>query len=84
LQYLKQVKTVVKLGDKERVEIFLSPKQLQVCQYMQTKDEVNPKEIRDDLGIITATVLQILNKLIAMEKIERLGEGRSTRYRKII
>lgn len=79
---LEQVKTAVKLGDKERVEIFLSPKQLQVWQYMQTKDEVSPKEIREDLGITTATVLQILNKLIAMEKIERLGEGRSTRYRK--
>jgi hypothetical protein len=29
----------------------------------------------------TATVLQSLNKLVEMKKIERLGKGRATRYR---
>lgn len=78
---LEQVKLTVKLGDKERIEIFLSPKQLQVWEYMQNKGEVTPKEIRENLDMATATVLQVLNKLIEMKKIERLGEGRSTRYR---
>lgn len=80
---LKQVKLAVKLGDKERIEIFLSPKQLQVWELIQKRDELSPKDIREELGMATATVLQVLNKLVDMKKIERLGEGRSTRYRKI-
>jgi Fic family protein len=78
---LGQVKLVVKLGEKERIEIFLSSKQLQVWQFIQERIEVTPKEIRENLNIATATVLQVLNKLLEMKKIERLGEGRSTRYR---
>ncbi len=77
---LEQVKLAVKLGDKERIEVFLSPKQLQVWQFMQERVETTPKEIREHLNMATATVLQVLNKLIEMKKIERLGEGRSTRY----
>lgn len=80
---LEQVKLAVKLGDKERIEIFLSPKQLQVWQFMQERSETTPKEIREKLNIATATVLQVLNKLTEMKKIERLGEGRATRYKVI-
>ncbi|MBN2854161.1 Fic family protein [Patescibacteria group bacterium] len=78
---LEQVKLAVKLGDKERVEIFLSPKQLQVWQFIQEKRETTPREIRESLSMATATALQVLNKLVEIKKIERLGEGRSTRYR---
>ena len=78
---LEQAKLAVKLGDKERVEIFLSPKQLQVWEFMQEKRETTPKEIRGNLNMATATALQVLNKLVEIKKIERLGGGRSTRYR---
>jgi Fic family protein len=78
---LEQIKLAVKLSDKERIEIFLSPKQLQVWRFVNEKNEVTPKEIRENLNMATATVLQVLNKLIEMKKIERLGEGRSTRYK---
>ncbi len=78
---LEQVKLAVKLGDTERIEIFLSSKQFQVWQFAQERGEVTPKEIREELGMATATVLQVLNKLLDMKKIERLGEGRSTRYK---
>lgn len=80
---LKQVKLAVQLGDKERIEIFLSPKQLQVWQFMQERIEITPKEVRENLNMATATVLQVFNKLIEMKRIERLGEGRSTRYKVI-
>jgi len=43
---------------------------------------VTSKDIRENLGIKEATVLQILNKLLGMKKIERLGMGRGVRYRK--
>lgn len=78
---LEQAKMAVKLGDTERIEVLLSPKQLQIWRFMQEKGEITPKEIRENLGIATSTVLQILNKLVNMKKIERLGEGRSTRYK---
>lgn len=78
---LEQAKLAVKLSDAERIEVFLSPKQLQVWQYIQEKGEVTPKDIRENLGIHESTVLQVLNKLLDMKKIERLGEGRSTRYK---
>ncbi len=78
---LEQAKSSLKLSDKERIEVFLSPKQLQVWEFLQEKKEASPKEIRENLNIATATVLQVLNKLIELKKIERLGEGRSTRYK---
>jgi Fic family protein len=77
---LEQAKLAVKLGDKERIEIFLSPKQLQAWNYIQERGEITSGDIRKDLGIAESTVLQILNKLLDMGKIERFGEGRSTRY----
>ncbi len=78
---LEQAKFAVKLSEKERIEVFLSQKQLQVWQFLQTKRETSPKEIRENLNMATATVLQVLNKLMELKKIERLGEGRSTRYK---
>jgi Fic family protein len=78
---LKQANLAVKLSNKERVEIFFSPKQLQVWHFLQERFEVTPKEIRENLNMATATVLQSLNKLVEMKKIERLGKGRATRYR---
>jgi len=78
---LEQAKLAVKLNDTELIETLLSPKQLQVWQFMQDRNEITPKEIKENLGIATSTVLQILNKLLNMKKIERLGEGRSTRYK---
>lgn len=78
---LEQAKLAVKLSGQERIEIFLSPKQSQVWQFMREREEATPKEIRERLNMATATVLQVLNKLLEMKRIERLGEGRSTRYK---
>lgn len=80
---LKQAKMAIEINDSERIELFLSEKQLKVWQYFQGHEFVTSKDIRENLGIKEATVLQIFNKLLFMKKIERLGMGRGVRYRKL-
>lgn len=76
-----QAKLATELSQKERIETLLSEKQLAVWHLIMTKQEITPKEIRETLKMPTVTVLQVLNKFLSMKKIERLGAGRSTRYR---
>jgi len=78
-----QARMAIEINESERVELFLSEKQLKVWQYFEEHEYVTSKDIRENLGIKEATVLQILNKLLDMKKIERLGMGRGVRYRKI-
>jgi len=78
---LKQTQLAIGLLSKESMENLLSAKQLAVWNYFNEHDIVAPKNLRDDLKIATPTITQILNKLLEMEKIERMGEGRATRYK---
>lgn len=79
----EQAKMAIKISEGEKVETLLSEKQLEVWNYIQEHDFITQKEIRKNLRIKEPTALQILNKLIGMKKIERLGMGRAIRYRKI-
>ncbi len=76
-----QSKMAVELSQNERIETLLSEKQLAVWHFILEKRETTPKEIRETLHMPAVTVLQVLNKLLDMKKIERHGEGRSTRYK---
>lgn len=78
---LAQAKLAIEISQSERIELFLSANQMKVWEYILEKKEITPKEIRENLKIPTSTVLQILNKLIKMKKIERIGEGRSVKYK---
>lgn len=80
---LKQTQMAINLLSQESIENLLSEKQLAVWHYLNEHDIVTPKELRDKLKIAGPTVAQVLNKLLGMKKIERLGSGRSTRYRLI-
>lgn len=79
----EQAQQAVSLLSKEAVEKLFSPNQLQVLEYFQTDGEVTPRELSEKLKIARPTVNQILSRLIQFKKIERIGLGRSTRYRKI-
>lgn len=79
---LEQSKRAVALLSKEAIEKLFSPKQLQVLEYFQTTEEVTPGELSKKLQIARPTVNQILTRLLQFKKIERIGLGRSTRYRK--
>lgn len=72
---------VIKLLSKESIENLLSEKQLAVWNYFNKHTIITPKKLRNDLKIAGPTVIQILNKLLDMKKIERIGKGRATRYR---
>ena len=65
----------------ETIEKLLSPIQLKVWEYMQHTGEVTPKELSETLSISRSTINQVLNKLLGLQRIERLGLGRATRYK---
>lgn len=80
---LQQSKMAVTLLSQENLEKLLSPKQLAVWHYLQTVSEATPKEIAQKAKIARPTVNQAVNNLLRLKRIERLGLGRSTRYRKM-
>jgi Fic family protein len=80
---LHQSQIALELFSEENVEKLLSPRQLEVWQYMQDAIEVTPRELSENLGIPRPTINQVLDRLLDLKKIERLGLGRGTRYRVI-
>jgi Fic family protein len=80
---LDQSKRAVKLLSKEQTEKLLSPQQEAVWKFIEKKQEVSPLEISKSTDVARPTVNQALNKLLKLKKIERIGSGRATRYRKL-
>jgi len=70
------------ISDKDLNKI-LSPKQLAVWEYLQKVDETTTGAIIKKTKIARPTVKQALDKLLRLKKVERIGLGRSTRYRKL-
>ena len=82
--FLKQSEMAVELLSKENIEKLLTPKQMAVWQYLQEIDETaTPMEIAKKTKVAQPTVRQSLDKLMRLKKIERVGQGRSTSYRKL-
>jgi Fic family protein len=79
----EQSKQAVELLSHENIEKLLSEKQLAVWEYLKTVGKASPKEIADKMGMARPTVNQAMDKLMRLKKVERIGLGRSTRYRKI-
>ena len=78
-----QAKAAIELLSAESIEKLLSPKQLAVWEYLQTVDEASPAEIAKNADVARPTVNQVLDRLLKLKRIERIGQGRSTRYRRI-
>ncbi|OGY31148.1 MAG: hypothetical protein A3C02_04160 [Candidatus Andersenbacteria bacterium RIFCSPHIGHO2_02_FULL_45_11] len=81
--FLSQSEMAVELLSRENIEKILSPKQLAVWQHIEEVEEVTPGDIARLLGIARPTVNQALDRLLKLKRIERIGQGRSTRYRKL-
>lgn len=81
--FLKQSQMAVELLSKENIEKLLSKKQLTVWQYLQEVEEATPGEIAKKAKVARPTVNQALDRLLRLKKVERIGLGRSTRYRKL-
>jgi len=69
--------------EEEKVEDILSPKQYAVWQYLSRVGEASRGGIAKATGVVEVTVRQALNRLRALGKIKRIGQGRGTRYVKI-
>ncbi len=81
--FLEQSKRAVALLSKENIEKLLSPKQLAIWEFLNTVPEAAPAEISQRTKVARPTINQALDKLLRLKKIERIGLGRSTRYRKV-
>lgn len=80
---LMQSKLAIELLSKENVERLLSPKQLVVWRYLEKVEEATPGEIAKKTTVARPTVSQALDALLRLKKVERIGQGRTTRYKKI-
>lgn len=67
----------------KNIEKMLSPNQLVVWRYLQSVDEATPGQIAKEANVARPTVNQVLVKLLRLKKIEKIGFGRATRYRKL-
>ncbi len=79
---LTQAKEAIALLSQENIEKMLSPKQLLVWQHLLTVEESTPGEISKKTSVARPTVSQALDTLLRLKKIERIGQGRTTRYKK--
>lgn len=77
----KQSSQAISLLSDANIEVWLSPKQLAVWHVLLETGEASPQMIVQSSGVGRPTVNQALHKLVKMKRIERIGEGRATRYR---
>ena len=80
---LAQSKLAINLLSQENIERLLSPKQLVVWQYLENVSEATPGQISKATKVARPTVSQALDALLRLKKVERIGQGRTTRYKKI-
>ncbi len=69
--------------EEEHIEDTLSPKQYEVWKYISSVGEAGVSDVVANTNIALATVRQSLNRLVELQKIKRVGQGRGTRYVKI-
>ena len=81
--FLKQSQMAIELLSKEKVEKLLTKKQLAVWEFLRGVEEASPGEIAEQTKVAQPTVRQALDKLLRLKKIERVGLGRSTKYKKL-
>lgn len=80
---LKQAEFAIDLMSKENIEKLLSEKQLAVWNFVQELDVFSTGDVVKGTEIQRPTVKQSLEVLLKLKKIERIGLGRSARYKKV-
>lgn len=89
IYFLEIVKTqatvALVLIQEDQIENLLSEKQLALWQWVQTRNvpEFSRKDAIDALGFPPRTVEAIIKKLVGLKRLERIGQGRGTRYRPV-
>ncbi|MEK7116628.1 MAG: Fic family protein [Patescibacteria group bacterium] len=81
---IEQTNRAKNLLNKNQPENIMSPKQLEVWNLFKNIEVLGVKEISEKLENETplVTIKQALSRLVSLKLIERIGLGRSTRYRK--
>lgn len=80
---LEQARQAIDLLSHENIEKILSPKQLAVWRHIETIEEATAGDVAKATSVARPTVSQAINVLLRLKKIERIGQGRTTRYRKV-
>ncbi|VAW86730.1 Fic family protein [hydrothermal vent metagenome] len=70
-----------KILESDQFEYLLSEKQMEFWQWAKEQKTFSRKTAVEALGFAPRTVEDITKKLLDMKKLERLGQGRATRYR---
>ena len=78
-----QATNALAIVQEDRVEDLLSEKQLALWQWAQARKEsaFSRKDAIAALGFATRTVEASVKKLVDMNRLEKIGQGRGTRYR---
>jgi len=63
------------------VDSLLSPNQQRTLTLFEQHEEISTKQVAEHLEIPTVTAKQILNRLLELKLVKRLGAGRTTRYK---
>lgn len=81
--FLKQARAAQQILEGDQFEYLLSGKQLEFWRWAQDLkgEEFNRGDAIHALGFPPRTIEQIIKKLFDMKKLEKLGQGRATRYR---
>ena len=82
--FYKQAEEAETLLKQNQFEYLLSEKQLAFWQWAKTKNSFSRKNVIEELGYPTRTAEAVILKLYEMKRLERLGQGRATRYRPVI
>ena len=78
---LSQSEQALNILTQESIEVYLSEKQTQVWQFALSKDIFSRSDTIEATGLNHRTIEQSIKKLVTMNALERLGEGKGTRYR---
>jgi len=76
-----QAQIAIDLLSTEKIETLLSPNQLLVWNYLVGVSETTAGTIVKKTKVLRPTVNQALVRLLEMKKIEKIGMGRTTRYK---
>jgi Fic family protein len=80
---LAQAEQAIKLTTLDSISLHFSALQAKVWDYLQSVESAAPREIVEATGITAITVAKTLLKFKKLRLISMIGEGRSTRYRKL-
>jgi Fic family protein len=81
---LKQAELSLNLLTQENVEEFLSEKQLQIWQFALSQKTFQRADVIKATKLNHRTIEESIKKLLRMNKLKKIGEGKATRYEVVL